>query len=186
MSPARRALLLRMPTKDSPNKDYNPLHVQYYDQFLKYRTSAFGPSMKGVGADSLLPFIERYFKAIDDVFRARFNGTSRYEIGAYGSGSVCRYLLSRLPQVVKRCWLAQSTGWPKYDLFADEKPPRWSMLQKNPTNCSTWRNIRSHSTTPGFDFNFVNPAEPKFGQWSQAVASTKELPRPLKCQALPN
>ena len=68
----------------------------------------------------MLPYVQSNFSAIKETFeRARSaEGEKRtYDIGAYGSGLVCNFLLEN--QLVEYCWLAQSTGWPEYNKFKE-------------------------------------------------------------------
>jgi Rv2525c-like, glycoside hydrolase-like domain len=188
MTPDRRAMLLRKPTKDQPNKHYDPALVRHYERFLAYRTQAFGSDIKGVSEESLLPYIGKYFQKIGETFKTRGNGTPRYRVGAYGSGLVCNYLIS-VAKVIDsdRCWLAQSKGWPGYDKFEAAPGPRWALRQRNPTYCNDWKNVREGvggSEVPGFDFNTVNPAKPDFGQWPEQLESTETMERPVKCPPL--
>ncbi|MEW6437780.1 MAG: glycoside hydrolase domain-containing protein [Pseudomonadota bacterium] len=50
-----------------------------------------------------------YFKGIADAFVAMGAGKSSYDVGVYGSGRSCDWLINR--SLAKRSWLAESTKW---------------------------------------------------------------------------
>lgn len=85
------------------------------------------------------------FDADDETIKSRiipyFHGVreevaaagSPYRIGVYGSGLTCGTLLDQ--KLVDLAWLAQSTGWRKYEAFKASR--RWALLQKPATHvCS--------------------------------------------------
>jgi hypothetical protein len=158
-------------------------HIRHYERFLKYKDEVFNVPVDRLGPDSMLPFVQRYFTDIDRVFRqaaATNPGKGTYEIGGYGSGLVCDFLLSK--KLVRYCWLAQSTGWPQYRKFKDTGP--WSLAQELPTSCTDWKNQREPSRPVQFDFNRVNAARPSFGQWSAKRNPASAIDRPVTCPAL--
>lgn len=69
-----------------------------------------------------------YFQGIVDAF-ARPTGEPDYAIGVYGSGATCKALLDA--GLVRRAWLAQSTGWSGYSAFSESG--RWALRQGMPT-----------------------------------------------------
>jgi hypothetical protein len=155
-------------------------HIDNYSRFLKYKNDVFGTSIDNLSAKSILPFVRRYFVDVDRVFRkaaAADPGKGTYEIGAYGSGLVCDFLLGN--KLVTYCWLAQSTGWPNYSEFKDSG--KWSLLQSNPTSCPSWTYRRDASKTPDFDFNKVPAGRPDFGQWSAKRDDAVAIDRPTTC-----
>jgi hypothetical protein len=103
------------------------------------------------GADDKygLKLIKAYFDGVNSAFRER---GSRYSIGVYGSGLVCREMLTA--GVAKRCWLANATSWPEYEAF--ERTNRWSLKQSLPTKRCFGEEV---------DLNVVNPRSSDFGQW---------------------
>jgi hypothetical protein len=66
-----------------------------------------------------------YFEAVAASFAAD-TGKPHYDIGAYGSGYLCRMLLDR--ELVSKTFLAQSTGWKEYDSFLSSR--RWTVWQQ--------------------------------------------------------
>jgi hypothetical protein len=171
MSDARKAELIK-----------EQLVIQRYERFLQYHREHF-PSVEAIDKASMLPHVKFYFQEINEVFKA-LPPKQAFKIGAYGSGLTCRELLRT--RLVDKCWLAAAIRWPESKDFRDERvngAPRWSLLQRVPTKCPGWRNLRS-SKTVEFDLNQVNPAMPDFGQWSTVRAGTRQVARPQKCPAL--
>jgi hypothetical protein len=167
--------------------------IGQYNDFLKYGPQKFGPDLDRVKATDMLPFIEKYFERIAAVFKASADaGGPSYKIGVYGSGLVCERMSKRHDIVKTDCWLAQSVGWPNYDFFRTNGD--WSLLQKNPTYCEAWVNIRrkppvpprklKRKEQPGFDFNTVRPGKPDFGQWTSKLDGTTDFKRPNGCPLL--
>jgi hypothetical protein len=66
-----------------------------------------------------------YFRGASDAF-AELTGEQNYVIGVYGSGAVCAALLDT--QLVKKTWLAQSSGWRGYNAFLSSN--RWDLRQE--------------------------------------------------------
>ncbi len=96
--------------------------------------------------------IRPYFKGVSDAFEEEANGESRYKIGVYGSGLVCRLLLES--NHATYAWLAGATGWRETSQFDQTK--RWHLKQKidHPAKVVCGVTI---------DDNFVNSNEPDFG-----------------------
>jgi len=164
--------------------------IQQYNDFLNYGPKQFGPDLSRVRDKDMLPYVVKYFARIASVFkRSSDAGGSSYKVGVYGSGLVCEELLKKTG-LVTDCWLAQSVGWPNYDPY--RKSGEWSLLQKNPTYCGTWVNIRDKNRTGSrnkksqveFDFNFVRPDKADFGQWKSKLDGTTDFKRPNSCQPL--
>jgi hypothetical protein len=169
ISSARRKLLRR-------NGQIN--HITHYERFLKYHKRMFDKPVEDIRAGDILPFVDKYFRSVHEVFRntGYHNEDGKgFKIGAYGSGFICNHLMKQ--KLVDYCWLAQSTGWPGYDSFLQSK--KWSLLQKEPTYCRKWK---LYSGGPvSFDFNKVNPAVPDFGQWSSRRDTSRAFKRSTKC-----
>jgi hypothetical protein len=66
--------------------------------------------------------INDYFRGVAHGFDAISSNNSAYDIGVYGSGNVCGWLLAH--QRTKYSWLAQSKGWGGYKTFAN-----WNIKQ---------------------------------------------------------
>ena len=151
-------------------------HADFYEVFRTKHQEYFGLPGGKVPPEAILPFIARYFEDIRRVFdthRAQ-TGTMGYEIGGYGSGLVCDYLLNE--GVVSRCWLAQSTGWPGYDTFSNSG--RWALRQQLVTKCDGWTRLSGGRVE--FDFNEVNPNDGDFGQWNYLDERTASFTRPIR------
>lgn len=157
-------------------------HVAHYQGFLRYRNQVFDVPVDRLGPKTILPFVKHYFVEVDRVFRqsaAAHPGRGTFDIGAYGSGLVCDFLLSN--RLVKYCWLAQSTGWPDYQAF--RATGKWSLSQENPTTCPDWTYQRDVRKVVQLDFNRVSGSQPNFGQWSVKREDTKAIDRPATCPA---
>jgi hypothetical protein len=89
--------------------------------------------------------INDYFRGIEHGFNAIGSDAPAYDVGVYGSGNACRWLLAH--QRVSHTWLAQSTGWGGYKTFSS-----WNIKQ-GPTKSKT------------FDFD-TNEAKPNYGGFS--------------------
>jgi hypothetical protein len=164
--------------------------IRRYNDFLNYGPKKFGPDLGRVQPKAILPYVVKYFERVASVFKASSDaGGPSYKIGVYGSGLVCEEMMKR-PDLVADCWLAQSVGWPNYDSYRNGR--EWSLLQKNPTYCETWINIREKKPVgprkkedqPGFDFNFVRPDKAEFGQWKTKLDGTTDFKRPKTCPPL--
>ncbi len=151
-------------------------HADFYEVFRAKHQEYFGLPGGKVPPEAILPFVERYFEDIRSVFdRHRANtGTMGYEIGGYGSGLVCDYLLNQ--GVISRCWLAQSTGWPGYEPFSSSG--RWALRQQLVTRCDGWQ--RKSGGRVEFDFNEVNANDSDFGQWNYLDDRTPNFTRPVR------
>jgi hypothetical protein len=66
--------------------------------------------------------INDYFRGIAHGFDAISSDNPAYDVGVYGSGNACGWLLSH--QRATYTWLAQSTGWGGYKTFAN-----WNIKQ---------------------------------------------------------
>jgi hypothetical protein len=66
--------------------------------------------------------VNDYFRGVADGFAAIGGGQSAYDVGVYGSGNTCAWLLSH--GRVTYTWLAQSRGWGGYRTFKN-----WNILQ---------------------------------------------------------
>jgi hypothetical protein len=175
MTEARKKALL------GKDKSYRK-HIRHYADFLQYKDEFFPGPVKNLKPEDMLNYVKRYFDDIKQVFQEAASsrpGNETFEIGAYGSGLVCEFLRSK--NVVERCWLAQSTGWPGYADF--KAKGKWSLLQENPTTCPGWKSVREPRRLVQFDFNKPG-ARPNFGQWSSTRANTKPIDRPRTCPAL--
>lgn len=157
-------------------------NIKQYNDFLDYGPKRFGPDLSRVQEKDILPYVVKYFERVAKVFKASSDaGGPSYKIGVYGSGLVCAELLPR-KDLVTDCWLAQSVGWPNYDSY--RKNGKWAIMQKNPTYCPTWINIREKKRLVGFDFNFVRPEKADFGQWKSKLSGTTDFKRPKSCPPL--
>ena len=155
-------------------------HAEFYEVFRTKHQEYFGLPGGKVPPEAILPFIAQYFEDIRGVFDThRANtGTIGYEIGGYGSGLVCDYLLNQ--GVISRCWLAQSTGWPGYDSFSQSG--RWALRQQLVTRCNDWK--RHSGGRVEFDFNEVNANDYDFGQWNYLDDRTPNFTRPIRNTAV--
>ena len=65
--------------------------------------------------------IEDYFTAVRDTILQQSSGGGKldYEIGVYGSGSVCG-VVKENKKLAKFSWLAESTGWDGYSNYKDK------------------------------------------------------------------
>jgi hypothetical protein len=66
--------------------------------------------------------VNDYFRGVADGFAAIGGGQPAYDIGVYGSGNTCAWLLGH--GRVTHTWLAQSRGWGGYKTFKS-----WNILQ---------------------------------------------------------
>lgn len=74
-----------------------------------------------------------------------------FRMGVYGSGRVCRMVLSE--DLADHCWLANARGWPDYDLFFQSS--QWVLRQYLPERVGSFE----------VDFNDINPEVSDFGQF---------------------
>jgi hypothetical protein len=86
--------------------------------------------------------VNDYFRGVADGFAAIGAGQPAYDIGVYGSGNACAWLLSH--SRVTYTWMAQSTGWGGYRTFRN-----WNILQ-------------GPSRSRPFDYD-TDQANPNFG-----------------------
>jgi Domain of unknown function (DUF1906) len=166
--------------------------IKQYNYLSKYGPKMFGrPDLGHAQPADILPYVEKYFERVASVFKASADaGGPSYKVGVYGSGLVCERLSKRHDIINVDCWLAQSVGWPNYDSFRANG--NWSLLQKNPTYCETWVNVRQkkhvgplpQKEQPGFDFNLVRPGKADFGQWTSKLDGTIDFKRPKDCPLL--
>jgi hypothetical protein len=66
--------------------------------------------------------VNDYFRGVADGYAAIGAGQPVYDVGVYGSGNTCAWLLSH--SRVTYTWMAQSTGWGGYKTFKN-----WNILQ---------------------------------------------------------
>jgi glycoside hydrolase-like protein len=66
--------------------------------------------------------VNDYFRGVADGFSAIGVGNPAYDIGVYGSGNTCGWLLTH--GLVKWTWMALSTGWGGFKTFKD-----WNIKQ---------------------------------------------------------
>lgn len=150
-------------------------HAEFYEVFRTEHQDYFGLPGGKVPPDAILPFVAQYFEDIRGVFDTHRAQTGvGYEIGGYGSGLVCNDLLNR--GLIARCWLAQSTGWPGYDVFSNSN--RWALRQQLVTKCDGWK--RHSGGRVEFDFNEVNSGNGDFGQWNYLDERTANFTRPVR------
>jgi len=91
-----------------------------------------------------------YFRGVGRAF-AETNGLPTYRVGVYGSGRVCRALLTA--GLAELAWLAQSTGWAGHAAFLNSRD--WVLNQLMPqTLCSL-----------DCDPDETNPQRPDFGDF---------------------
>lgn len=148
-------------------------HAAFYALFRDNHTAWFGQEGGKVRPEAILPFVAQYFDDVRAVFdQHRAQTGIGYEIGGYGSGLVCDHLLTQ--GKIRRCWLAQSTGWPGYDAFSASN--RWALRQQLVTRCDGWR--RHSGGRVEFDFNQVNPNDADFGQWNYLDDRSASFTRP--------
>ena len=153
-------------------------YLHHYQRFLAYHAQRFRMPVSHITGRLMLPYVAVYFRNVAATFRqAAAHGT--YEIGAYGSGQTCRYLLAQ--DLIRSCWVSQSTAWPGTRDFIKTKS--WSLLQKQTTVCPSWTSRRDPTSPIGFDFNIVSEAHPDFGQWSRK-RDARTMARPSLCPAL--
>jgi hypothetical protein len=145
-------------------------HIGFYERFRKYHRSAFGKPAEAIKGSDILPFVERYFRDVNQVLKA----DGRYRIGGYGSGATCKMLLDK--KLVAHCWLAMSKGWPGSKQFASSG--RWSLSQQLTTFCKGWR--FNAQETVRFDFNRIKSGD--VGQWSKKGPVTPASGLPAKCK----
>jgi Rv2525c-like, glycoside hydrolase-like domain/LysM domain len=72
-----------------------------------------------------IPTIVEYFKGVHEGLAQANGGTSRYQVGVYGSGLTCSQLLAN--NLVTFCWLTESMGFNGSKQFRDQK--RYNLLQ---------------------------------------------------------
>jgi hypothetical protein len=140
---ARRALQLaklnKQPAGSAIYFGVDGVDDRFLGEFLKRKRS--GKDRYG------LALIKNYFQRVNKEI-----STSGFDVGAYGSGLVCKELLTQ--RLVRYCWLANARSWPGYDEF--EKTKLWSLKQHVETRNCGGRNV---------DLNVVNPEKLDFGQW---------------------
>jgi hypothetical protein len=147
--------------------------VVWYGNFLTYRHQAFAPDAK-ITAQSLYPFVKRYFDTVRSVFRehARAHPDQSYKVGMYCTGGVCEYAAKN--SLADYYWVtAEGRNLPDYARFIDAN--RWHLLQQLPTSCPGWT-----TRDVGFDFNRVAPSG-DFGAWSRRRPDRAPIDRPETC-----
>jgi Domain of unknown function (DUF1906) len=163
ISPARRKRLLKA------DRSFRK-HIKFYERFRQYHRRAFGKHATEVQAGDMLPHVNRYFTEVNRVLKA----DGRYRIGVYGSGMVCKHLISK--KLAEHCWLAMSTGWPQSKEF--QAGGNWSLVQQQTTFCKGWKfNDREMAR---FDFNRMKSGD--MGQWNKKGKITKAAVLPARCR----
>jgi Domain of unknown function (DUF1906) len=163
VSKARRKKLLR--ADPSFRK-----HLAFYERFRHYHRNVFKKSAENVRPGDMIPFVEHYFREVNRVMKA----DGRYRIGAYGSGLVCKHLLSK--GLVNFCWLAMSSGWPGSKEF--QASGKWSLIQQRTTFCKGWQFKGQEMAR--FDFNRIKSGD--VGQWNKKGKITPATGLPLVCK----
>lgn len=146
--------------------------VRWYRNFLTYRGRAFKPN-EPITAESLYPFVKKYFETISRVFanRAANEPDRSYKIGMYCTAALCEYAAG-VP-LADYFWVtAEGRKKPAYAEFVDKK--RWHLLQQLETLCPSWQ----HPPNAGFDFNRVS--ERGIGDWGTSARRTPTR-RPTTC-----
>src|SRR5262249_49557316 len=72
--------------------------------------------------------VNDYFRGIADGFSTISGGRPAYEVGVYGSGDTCSWLLGH--GRVQYTWLAQSSKWGGYKTFRDWNIKQGKTVQK--------------------------------------------------------
>ena len=72
--------------------------------------------------------VSAYFAGVRDVFTLAAKGAAQYQVGVYGSGLACSYLLKK--ELAAFTWLSQSTGFAGSTAFREEG--RYNLIQKMP------------------------------------------------------
>jgi Domain of unknown function (DUF1906) len=145
-------------------------HIRFYERFRHYHRNAFGKTPDAITENTILPFIDHYFKEVNRVLKA----DGRYKIGIYGSGLACKRIQDQ--GLASYCWLAMSSGWP--GTKAHSASGRWSMSQQLTTFCKGWQ--FNGSETARFDFNRMRSTD--VGQWSKKGKATLAPGLPAKCK----
>ncbi len=73
------------------------------------------------GPDEVAGSVSDYFRGVAQGFTAIGSGESKYEIGVYGSGATCSWLVGQ--GMVTYSWLALSEGWRGREF------PQWNIRQ---------------------------------------------------------
>jgi hypothetical protein len=111
----------------------------------KGSTIFFGVDGPWGGKPEELAAIKGYFRAAANTITE--NG---YAVGVYGSGLICKELLSE--GLATHCWLANAMSWPLYDDFALSE--KWSLIQFMPGDCGG-RNVDFNMVNKNIDFSWA-------------------------------
>jgi hypothetical protein len=141
-------------------------HISFYSRYRNYHQRIFKKPGNKVQPSDILPFVETYFRKVNTEMKA----DGRYKIGVYGSGAVCRAILSK--GLAQYCWLAMSEGWPGTRDYL--RKGNWVLAQQQTTFCSDWKFEKREKVR--FDFNRVRGSD--YGQWSKKV-------KPIPLDGLP-
>jgi hypothetical protein len=138
--------------------------VESYEQFFQYGPAAFGTDdLARVRPEMMKPLIERYFNSVQTVFQkhAKLSGGKIFKVGMYCTAAMC--LLGSEKHLADFFWVSpEGRKDPEYGQFL-ENQNRWNLLQQLPTVCSS--NPANRDPRLEFDFDYVNPIYPDFGQW---------------------
>ena len=146
--------------------------VESYEQFFQYGPAAFGTDdLARVRPEMMKPVVERYFNSVQTAFQkhAKLSGGKTFKVGMYCTAAMC--LLGFEKHLADFFWVSpEGRNDPEYGKFL-ENQNRWNLLQQLPTVCSS--NPTNRDPRLEFDFDYVNPIYPDFGQWKsfRAVGS---------------
>ncbi len=139
--------------------------IASYRDFIRFGGAAFElDKLDEVTPAKMEPVIQRYFNAIHRAFQLysqRHHGKG-YKVGMYCTGAMC--LLGDRRKLADYFWISpEGRNDPEYRQFLNQN--RWNLVQQLPTSCSNWTST-SHQRDVGFDFDYLNPDYPDFGQWA--------------------
>lgn len=100
----------------------------------------------GWGSTSELDRIRQYISTASVFIRQ-----AGFRMGVYGSGRVCKMVLSE--DLADHCWLANARGWPDYNQFFESN--EWMLRQFLPEKVGAF----------DVDFSDINPEVSDFGQF---------------------
>jgi hypothetical protein len=145
-------------------------HIEFYNRYRNYHRRIFKKAGDKALPSDILPFVQTYFEKLNVVMKA----DGRFKVGVYGSGAVCRHIMSR--GLADYCWLAMSEGWPGTREYL--RKGKWVMAQQQTTFCRDWKFEGREQVR--FDFNRVRGSD--YGQWSKKVAAKPLAGLPAKCK----
>lgn len=139
--------------------------IASYANFILFGKTAFAlDNLEQVTPEKMEPVIQRYFNAIRNAFQLysqRHHGNG-YKIGMYCTGAMC--LLGADRKLADYFWISpEGRNDPEYRQFLNQN--LWNLVQQLPTSCSNWTSNSYHGEL-GFDFDYLNPNDPDFGQWT--------------------